>query len=241
MRKKSNIFYCFSPPVMIATFVIETILVLYTLFFQKINKSVKIGVILISCLAIFQLAEYGVCETLGAHANIGSRLGFVSITMLPPLGLHLVSSLANKKNKKLLTLAYAAAIVWIVIFLLGNIMTGSVCEANYVIFNIAEPYEGLYYLYYDSLVILAVGLAIAYAQSKNKLPNKIRKALYSLVVGYLAFIVPSMFFTMIDDYRGTDSPLPSVMCGFAVILALILAFKVLPNASTSTKNKLIKV
>ena len=221
---------------MIATFVIELILILYTLLFQKINKSIKIGVILISCLAIFQLAEYGVCETLGAHASLGSRLGFVAITMLPPLGLHLVSSLAKKPNKIILMLSYVAAFAWVVAFLFGDIMTGSVCEANYVIFNIAEPYEGLYYLYYDLLIMLAVGLAISYAQKRNKQPPRIRKALYALIVGYLAFVIPSIFFTMIDDYRGTDSPLPSVMCGFAVILALVLAFWVFPNAADPSKK-----
>jgi hypothetical protein len=63
-KKTNNIFYCFSPPVMIATFFIEMALVMYTLFLRKLNKSTKIGVVLIMCLAIFQLAEYGVCEAM---------------------------------------------------------------------------------------------------------------------------------------------------------------------------------
>ncbi|MDO8265582.1 MAG: hypothetical protein Q7T41_01410 [Candidatus Saccharibacteria bacterium] len=236
MKKSRSTFYCFSPPVMIATFFIETFLIIYTLFYRKLNKSVKIGIILISCLAIFQLAEYGVCETLGAQASFGSRLGFVAITLLPPLGIHLVSSVAKKQNRLLIAVSYLAAFSWILYFIFGDIMTGSVCEANYVIFNIAEPYEGLYYIYYDSLVLLAVGLATVYAQKKNKLPKKHRKALYTLVIGYLAFIIPSMVFTLIDDYKGADSPLPSVMCGFAVILALMIAFGTLPLVTERKKR-----
>lgn len=221
---------------MIATFIIESILIMYTLFFRKMNASVKIGVILISCLAIFQLAEYGVCETLGSHGNLGSKLGFLAITLLPPLGLHLVLSIAKKKHNLLLLMSYVGAIVWIFAFLFGDIMTGSVCEANYVIFNISEPFEGLYYLYYDSLILLAMGYAIIYAQKKHKLHKKLRRALLILVGGYAAFLIPSILFTLIEDYKGNDSPLPSVMCGFAVILALALAFGTIPLVSERKKH-----
>jgi len=234
MKKTNNTFYCFSPPVMIATFFIEIALVVYTLFFLKLNKSTKIGVILIICLAIFQLAEYGVCESYGT-ASLMAKLGFIAITLLPPLGLHLVITIGNRNYKPLIVGAYLASLVWIFIFIFGSIMSGSVCEGNYVIFNIAEPYEGIYYLYYNFLLLLAMGLAISFAQKKRNAPKNIRRALHALVLGYLAFIVPSIFFTLINDYKGNDSPLPSVMCGFAVTLALILALRTIPLTTEPKK------
>ena len=54
--------YCFSPPVMIATFVIEVSLAIYTLWRYKLNPVTRLTVALLVCLAIFQLAEYNVCE-----------------------------------------------------------------------------------------------------------------------------------------------------------------------------------
>jgi len=215
---------------MIATFFIEMALVIYTLFIRRLNTSTKISVVLLLCLATFQLAEYGVCESYG-NSSIVAKLGFISITLLPSLGLHLVLSIGKRNYKPLVIGAYLASIAWIMMFAFGNIMSGSVCEGNYVIFNIAEPYEGLYYLYYNFLLLLAMGLAISLAQKKRN-PNKnIRLALHSLVFGYLAFIIPSIVFTLINDYKGNDSPLPSVMCGFAIILALTIALRTVPLTS----------
>lgn len=235
-KKTNNIFYCFSPPVMIATFFIEMALVMYTLFLRKLNKSTKIGVVLIMCLAIFQLAEYGVCEAYGT-ASLMSKLGFIAITMLPPLGLHLVTTIAKRRYKFIILGAYLLGFSWIMMFVFGNIMSGSVCEGNYVIFNIAEPYEGIYYLYYNTLLLLAMGLGLSFAQKKRKPTKNIRLALHSLVIGYLAFIVPSIVFTLVNDYKGNDSPLPSVMCGFAITLALILATRTIPLTSERKKLK----
>ena len=217
---------------MIATFFIEILFSMYLLLFRKMNTNLRLGVLLIICLAIFQLAEYGICELPNTSGNMWVRIGFTAITLLPPLGLHLVFSIANKEPKRLIPAAYGAAALWIAIFLFGNIMTGSVCEGNYVIFNIPEPYEGIYYVYYNLLVL--AGMAFAYAFAKQVKIKKERYALYWLIFGYSAFVFPAIAFTMIDDYVGTDSPLPSVMCGFAVILATTLTLKVLPN---TTKKK----
>ena len=210
-------------------------LVIYTLFIRKLNKSTRIGVLLIICLAIFQLAEYGVCESY-CTASLMSKLGFIAITMLPPLGLHLVVTIGKRNYKPLILASYLAGLTWILLFVFGNIMSGSVCEGNYVIFNIAEPYEGIYYLYYNLLLLLAMGLAISFAQKKRNPSKNVRLALHWLVVGYLAFILPSIAFTLINDYIGTDSPLPSIMCGFAVTLALILALKTIPLTTERKKH-----
>ena len=184
---------------------------------------------MLMCLAIFQAAEYGICEFWSLNDVVWAKLGFTAITLLPPLGLHLVYSIAGRKVDWLVWLSYIAAAVWIGVFVFGTLMKGAVCEGNYVIFHIPEPHEGWYYLYYDSLLIIA--MSTAFMMSKTEQVKRVKIALQSLVVGYLAFIVPSIAFTTFDTYHGVDSPLPSIMCGFAVLLALILTFRVLPYSS----------
>lgn len=231
MLKKHRLsFFCFSPPVMIATFIIELSLVIYTLLTKKITRPILFGVILILLLAIFQFAEYGVCESFGVTGLSASKIGFVAITFLPPLGLSLIMSITKKYHKFLLTLSYILAVMWSYLFVFNKIITGSVCKPNYVIFNISNPFEGYYYMYYDLLLLLAVGMSLYYARRAK---NNTRRALYSIAFGYSAFIIPSMFFAMLDDYVGVDSPLPSVMCGFAVLLALSLVFGVFPLTAKS--------
>jgi hypothetical protein len=231
--KKGLKFYCFSPPVMIATFVIELILALYLLFKYKLSSVTKLAVLMLVCLATFQLAEYGICEQLGFGGLTWAKIGFFAITLLPPLGVHLVHVIAGKKMGILKPVMYAGAALWIGFFLFGGLINNSVCHGNYVIFDIPEPFELLYYVFYDVLLLVAIGLATAYAHQTKK-PH-VRRALHSLAVGYLLFIVPSMIFVAIDSYTGANSPLPSIMCGFAVLLAVILAVKVVPESSNEKK------
>lgn len=54
--------YCFSPPVMLATLAIELVLALYTFWRYKLNAVTRIVMALLICLALFQWAEYNVCE-----------------------------------------------------------------------------------------------------------------------------------------------------------------------------------
>ncbi len=232
---KRNTFYCFSAPVMLATFIIEFALATYLLLTRKQNATTKLSVTMLVLLGTFQLAEYGICEAWGFSSDAWAKIGFVAITFLPPIGLHLVHTISRQKITAMVPLAYCFAAVWSLFFIFGSLLQGSVCTGNYIIFNIPEPFEGLYYMYYD--ITIAISIALAYAYSKRAETKKIVKALQWFIIGYLLFIIPSIIFVMIDTYQGVDSPLPSIMCGFALLMALILTFIVVPN---STEKKPIK-
>ncbi len=214
---------------MIATFFIEVGLALYIVLFRKMNLASRLSIFLLVCLAIFQLAEYGICESWGASSTAWVKIGFVAITLLPPLGLHLVYVIGGRKIDWVVRVSYLVAVVWIGFFIFGTLLKGAVCEGNYVIFHIPEPHEGWYYFYYNVTIVIA--MTIAYTTSKVVSSKRTKAALQSLIVGYLAFIVPSIVFTTFDSYSGTDSPLPSIMCGFAVLFALILTINVVPKVT----------
>lgn len=232
MRKHGSTFYCFSPQVMLATFFIEVGLVFYTLYTKKLNPVAQRGVLLITLLAIFQLTEYGVCEQVGITTQSWSKIGFTAITLLPPLGLHIAYSVIQKRADWLVYGAYLLALGWIGYFLFGNIMNGAVCGGNYVIFKIPNPQELLYYIYYDGIILSTI-VAIFFFRYKQT-QKKVRAALLALALGYASFILPSIIFTIIDNqHNHGDSPLPSILCGFAVFFALILTFSVIPKSSKS--------
>ena len=106
---KTNTTYCFSPPVMIATFFIEIGLAIYVAWRYKLNEVTRLAVALLTFLAIFQLAEYNVCEgSFGINSLGWARLGYVAITLLPPIGFHLATKIAGQKQYGLVAFAYAA-------------------------------------------------------------------------------------------------------------------------------------
>lgn len=225
---KTNKLYCFSPPVMLATFIIEIVFALYVTTRYKLTPISRLAVAILVGLAIFQLAEYNVCETAwGVDSLTWARIGYVAITFLPPLGLHLATRIAKQKQPLLVGGAYLVGAIFAGFFLFsGHGMLGQECLGNYVIFSIAPWAVKLYAVYYYGLLALSVGYSLKAARSLKKKPQK--QALIALAVGYLAFIVPTTAANIVDP--STLSGIPSIMCGFAVILAVILTLVVIPKA-----------
>jgi len=234
---KSDRLYCFSPPIMIITFLLELTFAVYIVFRYKLTSVSRIAVLTLVGLAIFQLAEFNICETAwGVDSLTWARIGYVAITFLPPLGLHLAMNIAKRKNTKLLVAAYASAIVFACIFLfVGQGLSGEQCLGNYVIFKIAPWAVWPYVIYYYLLLFVAVVYSLYFARHSKK--KEIKMALYMLALGYASFIVPTTILNLIDPT--TVAGIPSIMCGFAIILAAIVTGRVVPlyyRAASNTKK-----
>lgn len=217
---------CFSPPVMIATFAIEIALAIWVTWRYKMSAVTRVSAGILCCLALFQLAEYNVCEgSFGLDGQAWSRLGFVAITALPPLGIHLASRLAHRKDFTLLTAAYGSGIAFAAYFMFSSFgAQESVCAGNYVIFHISPQMALLYGAYYYGW--LAVGVIYATTQAQRSKKPNVSAALTWLMRGYLLFMIPTIVVNFLDP--ATLGAIPSIMCGFAVALALIVAGFVLP-------------
>jgi hypothetical protein len=217
---------------MIATFVIESILLIYTVVRYRMSTLGRIVAATLLFLAIFQFAEYHVC----GHSFIPaswSRIGFVAITMLPPLGIHLVQEITGKKSKLQLAVAYGSSFAFAALFgLNASTFEGHVCAGNYAIFQLHSPIGGAYFLWY--YLALFWGIVTSWFAAQESKPN-IRKALYLQIVGYISFILPTSIVNAINPQ--TMVGIPSIMCGFAVSYALILTFGVVPLVLKQRKGK----
>lgn len=236
LQPKPTLFFCFSPPVMLFTFLFEFFGATYTAVRYKLDRTARLVIYLLICLGIFQLAEYLICESIGLTGLSWARIGYVSITLLPPLGISLASSIAKKQTRILQITTYLFCAAFIVYFLfIKQSLTGQVCNGNYVIFNSTGsmfPYGAYYY------ILLALGTTLCFYWARESKNKKTRRALASLAIGYLAFITPTVAVNLINPE--TIAGIPSIMCGFALLLAAILLFLVLPAAGTlrnSTKPK----
>lgn len=222
----ANTFYCFSPPVMLATLAIETGLLLLILTKYRSTLLVKLAALTLFCLAGFQWAEYNVCTGTSLLTLNWSKVGFIFITLLPPLGVHMTHVIAKKKSI-LPKLAYALAGIWSVFFLLSpSVFDSTQCTGNYVIFQFDAMASYAYGLYYYGL--LFVGMVASYNFSKSLANAKRSQALKEFMYGYLVFIVPTAIANTLRPE--TTDAIPSIMCGFAIVFALILALRVLPLA-----------
>lgn len=224
-KKKLNL-YCFSPLAMFSTFLIEIAGALYIMLRYQMDTTAKIIIAMLGGLATFQLAEYMVCEGAFYFTSLDwARLGYAAITILPPLGMHLALTIAKKKNDYLLYGAYGSAAIFVILFLfIGHGMQAEQCLGNYVIFQIAPyaslPFAAFYYLWLVITIIFSW-------HAKKRITNEKRKsALNWLIIGYLSFMGPTMIVYLINPE--TINGIPSIMCGFAVFMALSLIVKVAP-------------
>lgn len=224
-KKYQGKLYCFSPPVMLATFLIEFGLIFYTLWRYKMTTVSKLTVIILASLGIFQLAEYMVCGGLGWSHVQWARVGYVAITLLPALGIHMLVKLADKKAPMLVGAAYASCAAFVGFYILGTeAISGQACYANYAVFYTHHAVSQWYTAYYYGWLMIGTYLAWQWGMEQPKR----RKTLHAMVLGYLVFLVPTTVFNIIDP--STLKGIPSIMCGFAVLLAFVLVIKVLPNS-----------
>jgi len=150
--------------------------------------------------------------------------------MLPPLGLHLLHVIAGKGNRRLVQIGYGLAAAFIIFFIgYSEAFTGYQCTGNYVIFQLAKKSGGLYGLYYYILMAIAISLGIYWARGFKAQGKKFigkYRAIVALIVGYLVFIIPTAVANTVKPE--TRSGIPSIMCGFAVIFAILLAVYIMP-------------
>lgn len=226
MKLKRNTFFCFSPPVMMATFLAEVTLAGYVLWRYRMSVLARLVTVMLVSLATFQLAEYFVCGGMGMDARAWSRIGYAAITLLPPLGLHITHVIAKRPMNRLTGLAYANSALWMGLFLFSqSAFTGYTCGGNYVIFQLKPPLGDLYFAFYYIWLLITMYQASRLAK---KASARARNALTAQVLGYAAFMLPTSIISLLWPH--TAKGLPSIMCGFAVIYAFVLTFKVMPLA-----------
>lgn len=234
MHKKNETFFCFSPLVMISTFVIEIALAAFVTWKYRHTLLGKVSIVALLCLAVFQLAEWMVCEgSLGMDSVTWSRIGFVVIALLPALGLHIVHILAGRTKSVVPALGYIAAAIFVGYFAVATHgITSALCGGNYVIFEVAPTAIRAFTFYYYSLLLIGTGYALFWAASEKNKHTK--RALRWLVGGYAVFMVPTAVINTIDPT--TIAGIPSIMCGFAVLFAFILTFAILPEYGKARKR-----
>ncbi len=214
--------YCFSPPVMLATMAIEGVLAAYILLRYRRGRFAKVAALILVLLGIFQLSEYQIC---GSHdAQFWSHFGLTAITLLPVAGLRLVSLVSKKRH--FFFIGYGMAIALALVFLfVPQSVTGAYCGGNYIIFSGPAALYEFFGMYYFVLLIFGIWEALEIMRETGK--RTVHRLLQWFIAGYLSFMLPMGI--VYAFYAPARVAVTSIMCGFAVILAFIVAFLIVPK------------
>lgn len=222
MSKRTISLFCFSPLIMLLTFSLEWLFALSALVFYRKTRFGKLAVATLFCLGLFQFAENKICT--GGPNQLATTVGLIAITLLPPLGLNLITQITGRRLVTKISYFVATIFILTFVFLPVLVTSPSVCTGNYIIIFLAPKLGMAYGLYYFGFLFWAIHDALG-GRATAKL-KEYRTVLGWLIGGYLSFILPMGIVYFLSEK--SREAVPSIMCGFAIILAIILTWRVLP-------------
>jgi len=216
----------YSPTLAVATAAFEILAAAWALSFVRSRRlgsravPATVGAVLV-LLAAYQLTEVAICADPTA-AGFLPRLAFLVVTWLPPLGLLLIAQITQPRSGWTYGIAGAMLALaggmsaWILLD--SGFATASVCNAVYARYLHAMPRFQAYGVYYWLGLFGMVALTARGALLSTD-PVR-RRWLMHVHVGTLGFVLPSV--AVSHFVPATRAALPSVMCHFALVLAIAL-------------------
>lgn len=215
---------CFTPWISLSTAIVEFVLAGILIFgFKKYRLRYFWGA-LILLLGLYQLVEFFLCST--QQALFWAKLGFITYTFLPALGVHTALRFLNKKANLYLLYFLPAAYTLYAMLTRGFVLTAT-CEKVFVKAQtiITQPQglfqnfaSAIYVLYYVGFVTIFIFLLwAAYRHERSR--RKKRVELLDIGAGIL-MIVPTFVLIVIFPFLGLM--FPSVLCQFAIFVAVLV-------------------
>lgn len=204
-------------------FSVEAILLVNVLYFSRNSKITREGIAVIALLAVYQLLEYLVCG-LELKDGFMAYLAFAVISFLPPLGLLFIAGLLRKR------LSYYRLFlippVFFIIYYLFKINHFEVerCTVLYAAYN--YPLGDIFGLFYYLPVLISIILLFSAFKSKHPL---LKKNSMILLLGYIFVSIPVITAFILKSAGNTYllNIIESIMCKFAVVLAVCYALVIL--------------
>jgi len=224
---------CFTPKVSFITAAIEFFTGAYIYFTAKRTTAVKILVIFLYALGMYQFSEFMLCST--EQKMLWAKIGFLSYHLLPALGLDFVIHITRNKPSPLwLTfLVYLPTLVFGSLALLApNFIAEASCGTFFVTIKHLFYREmggfmlmAIYWWYYFGYIALSSSLLIL-AMDRTREKEWRNIYLYTLLAVLLS-ILPAFIFIII--LPSSKIMFPSIYCHFALLFALLALVGVRKN------------
>ncbi len=208
---------------------IEIILLVNVFIFTKAGKFRNIAIVMIALLAGYQSLEFLMCQV-ELQKPFFPYMAFLDISFLPPLNLLLVLTLAPELELNLLKkLIFLPAIFFLIYywFIIPEFHVTS-CTVLYATYH--YPLGDLFGVFYYLPILVSIVLLIFFIKKerdkKNILTGKV------LLLGAIIISLPVLiaFTLMFAGSYALISAIESIMCKFAFVYAVCLAFVCIYNS-----------
>jgi len=177
---------------------------------------------------IYQAIEFLIC-TLSLKFSFMVYLAFVDISFLPPLNFYFIIRFAGYKNKLLKLIFIPSILFTVYYFLVINKFKVTACTVLYAAYN--YPMGILYgFFYYLPVIAVIIFLIIEIKKQPDTIHKRLLKVLLSGLI-IISLPVIAAFIFMAAGNNQLLKIIESVMCKFAFVYAVCLAYFTLLNKS----------
>ena len=211
----------YSPALAIGTAIFEVSVAIWALRGPGRRPIIRTTSAILLLLAAYQLVEVLVCTQASVYWFM-PQMAFIVVTWLPPLGLLLIAQLSSTQAHVNYAISYFmlavafSIVVWIAFD--DRFVTDSVCNIVYAKYSSPLPrfriYSWFYWLGLFGMVVLSA-LGVRHSPHSGQ-----QRLLKSVLLGSLGFIVPGVIVT--HFVAPAEGALPSILCHFALVLAIFL-------------------
>ena len=212
----------YSPALAIGTAIFEVSVAIWALRGPGRKPIIRTTSAILLLLAAYQIVEVLVCTRAPVYGFM-PQVAFIVVTWLPPLGLLLIAQLSSTQAHVNYAISYFmlavafSIVVWIAFD--DRFVSDSVCNIVYAKYSSPLPRFRIYtWFYWLGLFGMVVLSALGVRNSPNSGQQRLLK---SVLLGSLGFIVPGVIVT--HFVAPAEGALPSILCHFALVLAIFLA------------------
>ncbi|MBK9098509.1 MAG: hypothetical protein IPM14_10430 [bacterium] len=217
----------------------EFLLLFNLLIFAEKNRLNKIAITMVALLAAYQTMEFLMCQV-ELQSSFFPYFAFVIISFLPPLNLLLTLTLTHDLTLTLKSwLIFIPAIFFSIYYTFINPeFAVTSCTVLYATYH--YPLGDLYGFFYYMPILISIILLVVFVKKdsdkKKRLVGKV------LLFGAVFISIPPVlgFSLMVAGSYSLISAMESVMCKFAFVYALCLAFVCIYNSPFKDERNYFK-
>ncbi|MBY9002205.1 MAG: hypothetical protein KGD64_14895 [Candidatus Heimdallarchaeota archaeon] len=207
-------------------FGIELAILIVVIIFNRDHPHFWSIVALLSLLQLYQLSEFLVC--IGVNVGLITRIGFVVITFLPPIGYFLCTRIVKWKFPDY-WLGFALALAFSVYFIVDSASVTFVdCNPFFAtyqssgVISISPTYDlpisAMYGAFYHGSLLYSIWFLVEHLiWAKDKIENKYA---VTVLIGFLVFMLPMLLMVIIFPQFAVA--IASLLCKYALLLACTL-------------------
>lgn len=211
---------CFTPSVSLATAITEFVFAGIMPFVFNRARLKNIFAFFLFLLGFYQFTEFMLCIT--GNAEVWVRAGYITYSFLPAVSVHAVWNYFETKAHRLLLYVIPLFYSFVALFSTDFVQVGS-CQTMFVLTKVfySKNYNTVFSLVYIAYYFFFIVFACLFALKKYRQEKNIKKKkLYLLLpLGVLLMSVPTFVFMVI--FPSLNVMFPSVLCHFALLLAIV--------------------